>query len=33
MVGANWDALMNDADAIAVGPEELIAAVHQIAQA
>jgi len=30
---ANWDAPMNEPDAIAIGPEELIAAIRQIAQA
>jgi hypothetical protein len=33
MVGGNWDAPMNEPDAIVVGPEELIAAIRQIAQA
>jgi hypothetical protein len=33
VVSANWDARVNEPDAIAVGPEGLIAAIRQIAQA
>jgi hypothetical protein len=33
MVGANCVAARNEPDAIAVGPEELIAVIRQIAQA